>query len=65
MVVLGLITVATWWEVPLVSMAGGGPDIGHLMLINGFQAAWVLAIVLVVRICGYGIGQPGASRTDK
>jgi hypothetical protein len=60
MIVLGLIAVATWWELPLVRTAGGGPDLWHLILINAFQTAWVLAIVMVVRMCGYGIGQPAS-----
>jgi hypothetical protein len=60
MIVLGLIAVATWWELPLVRTAGGGPDLWHLILINAFQTGWVLVIVIVVRMCGYGIVQPAS-----
>lgn len=56
--VLVLIWLGTWYELPLVNMVGGGPNIWHLAFINGFQAAWVLAVVGLLRLCGYGIGQP-------
>ena len=61
MVALFWIVVGTWIELPLVMILpnrGGGPDFWHLAFINGFQAAWVLAVVAIVRWCGYGIGQP-------
>lgn len=64
--VLGLIAVGTWYEWPLVTMIpgrGGGPDIWHLVFINAFQAVSVVAVALIVRLCGYGIQhpQPGES----
>jgi hypothetical protein len=59
-VVLVLIGLGTWYELPLLNLIparGGGPDIWHLTFINAFQAAWVLAVVAIVRTCGYGIGR--------
>ena len=61
MVALFGIAVGTWIELPLAMILpsrGGGPDFWHLAFINGFQAAWVLAVVAIVRWCGYGIGPP-------
>jgi hypothetical protein len=61
-VVLALIACGTWYELPLMQIAGGrggGPDIWHLVFINGFQSAWILAVVALVRLCGYSIQQPG------
>lgn len=58
-VVLILIALGTWYEVPLLSIVGGpggGPGIWDLAWINAFQAAWILAVVGLVRLCGYGIG---------
>lgn len=58
---LVLIVIGTWYELPLVTMVygrGGGPNIWHLTFINAFQAAWVLAIVGSLRLCGYGIKHP-------
>lgn len=60
-VVLALIAVGTWYELPLVMMVysrGSGPNIWHLAFINAFQAAWVLAVVGLVRFSGYGIWHP-------
>jgi hypothetical protein len=60
-VVLGLIAIGTWYELPLIMMIGGrggGPDIWHLTFINAFQALSILAVTFVVRICGYGIKHP-------
>jgi hypothetical protein len=61
--VLVLIALGTWYELPLTMILparGGGPDFWHLAWINAFQAAWVLGVVGVVRLCGYGLGT-GAS----
>jgi hypothetical protein len=61
LVALFWIAVGTWIELTLVMILptrGGGPDFWHLAFINGFQAAWVLAVVAIVRWCGYGIGSP-------
>jgi hypothetical protein len=58
-VVLVLIGLGTWYELPLLNLIfGGGPDIWHLTFINAFQAVWVLAVAAIVRTCGYGIGRP-------
>jgi hypothetical protein len=67
LVVLLLMALGTWYELPLVIMVGGGPNIWHLTFINAFQAVWVLAVVGALRLCGYGIGaaageSPFASR---
>ena len=56
--VLALIVLGTWYELPLTMILparGGGPDFWHLAWINVFQAAWVLLVVGVVRLCGYGL----------
>ena len=60
-VVLALIACGTWYEVPLMQVVGGrggGPHTWHLVFINGVQAAWVLAVVGILRLCGYSIQQP-------
>jgi hypothetical protein len=61
--VLLLIGLLTFWEVPLLERfhVGGGPDTLLVVFINSFTAAWVLSIVLIVRISGYRFGQPGTS----
>ena len=57
-VVLVLIALGTWYELPLL-MAVGGPGMTAsnwlLIAINGFQAAWVLGVVALVRMGGYSI----------
>jgi hypothetical protein len=61
LVVLSLIAIGTWYELPLVMMVytgGPGPDIWHLTFINAFQAAWVVAVAGLLRLCGYGISHP-------
>lgn len=43
-------------ELPLMNAlgaGGGGPDLWHFICINGFQAAWVLAVSGVLRFGGY------------
>ena len=60
-IVLTLIAMATWYELPLVQMVysrGGGPNIWHLTFINAFQAAWVIVVAGLLRLCGYGIRHP-------
>jgi hypothetical protein len=67
-IVAGLIGLLTWWELPLVNMVGGGPDVWHLLIINVFQVAWIWAILLLLRFCGYGAaksaGDPPSASTD-
>jgi hypothetical protein len=57
-VVLVLIALGTWYELPLL-LAVGGPGVTAsnwlLVAVNGFQAAWVLGVVALVRRCGYSI----------
>lgn len=55
LVVLLLIGIATACELPLLETfhRGGGPDTLHLVWINAFSSAWILALVLVVRVSGY------------
>ena len=59
--VLLLIGLLTAWEVRLLEEfhVGGGPDTLHIVFINGFTSAWILALVLLVRISGYRFGRPG------
>ncbi len=59
--VLLLIGFLTAWEVPLLERipGGGGPDTLHIVFINGFTSAWILAVVLLVRISGYRLGKSG------
>jgi hypothetical protein len=56
--VLLLAGLLTAWEVPLLRTVHGGPgpDTLHVVVINGFTSAWVLAIVLIVRVSGYRFG---------
>jgi hypothetical protein len=58
LVVLLLIGVATAFEVPLINSfaSGGGPDVWHLVWLNTFTSAWILALVLVARVSGYRLG---------
>jgi len=64
--VLVVIALATCGEYPLERMMtgsrGGGPDVWHFAWINAFQAFWVLAVVIAVRACGYGLA-PRAARS--
>lgn len=59
--VLILVGLLTAWEVPLLEQfhVGSGPDTLHIVFINGFTSAWILAVVLLVRISGYRFGRPG------
>jgi hypothetical protein len=53
---LALMALATFWELPLLNQlkgAGGGPDTLHLVWINLFTAAWVLAFTVIARLHGY------------
>jgi hypothetical protein len=56
--VLLLAGLLTAWEVPLLKSvhSGPGPDTLHVVVINSFTSAWVLTIVLIVRISGYRFG---------
>ena len=61
LIVLGLIAIGTWYELPLVMQVytgPGGPNIWHLTFINAFQSVWILAVVGLLRLCGYGIWHP-------
>ncbi len=53
--ILCLIALATLWELPLMSsvVSGPGPDNWHLIWINGFTSAWIVAGIALVRACGY------------
>jgi hypothetical protein len=55
--VLLVIAAVTAGEYPLQRVltggGGGGPDVWHFVWINAFQAWWVLAIAIAVRMCGY------------
>jgi hypothetical protein len=61
-VVLILIGLFTAWEMPLLSRFYRGPglDTQLLVAINGFTSAWILSVVLIVRISGYRFGKLGA-----
>lgn len=59
-VVLVLIALATIGELPILqqldrSMQKNGPDMEHLIWINVFTSGWIVALVLAVRLSGYGI----------
>jgi hypothetical protein len=58
LVVLLFIGVATAFEVPLINSfaRGGGPDVWHVVWLNTFTSAWILALVLVARVSGYRLG---------
>ena len=59
--VLCLIFIGTWAELPLLSLThapGNGPDFYHLVWINAFQSLWVVLVVGVLRLCGYGLVVP-------
>jgi hypothetical protein len=64
-VFLGL---ATWAELPVFqavaknTAAAGGPVLWHFAAINAFQAAWVLAITLLLRWGGYRLTMTSASQ---
>jgi hypothetical protein len=55
--VLALITLASFWELPILSMLPktAGPDTGHFVFINAFTAAWIVAVLGAMRILGYGL----------
>ena len=54
--ILVLVGLLTAWEIPLLSRfhgGGGRPDTMHMVAINSVTAAWVLAVVVIVRFNGY------------
>lgn len=52
--IIGLICLATWWEVPILnSLAGNGPRIYQVIWINLFTSAWVFAFALLARLSGF------------
>jgi cation transport ATPase len=53
--VLVLIALGTWWQLPLMSRAGAaaGPNIWHIVAINGFSAGWIVLVMGLLRVCGY------------
>ncbi len=55
--VLALIALATFWELPVLSMLprAAGPDTWHFVFINAFTAAWIVAILGAMRLWGYGL----------
>jgi len=63
LVVLLLIGLATACELPLMNTLpiGGGPDTLHLVCINTFTSAWILALVLVARFSGYRLRGRGVT----
>jgi hypothetical protein len=67
LLILSLIGLGTAWEHPLLrklSPNAGGPEIMHLVWINAFTSAWVLAFALLARFFGYRLtlSQRPASR---
>ena len=59
--VLLLMAAGTWFEMQLILIVrgpGGGLNLWLLAWINGVQAAWILAVVGILRLCGYSIQQP-------
>lgn len=62
-VVLVLIGLLTAFELPLMNRFynGGISDSLLFVFINAFTAAWILAVVSLVRISGYRFGRPGPS----
>jgi hypothetical protein len=67
-VVLTLIGLGTWYELPLLLIIGGpgvGASVWLLVLINGYQSAWILAVVAILRMCGYGIGRSDRPTVDR
>lgn len=57
LVVLLFIAIATACEWPLINtVTRNGPDVLHLVCINAFTSAWILAFVLLTRISGYRLG---------
>lgn len=61
LLVLCLILAGTWAELPLLELSytpGNGPDFFHLLWINAFQSVWVVLVVGILRLCGYGLIVP-------
>ena len=60
-VVLVLIGLLTAYELPLLNKfkSGGIQDNLIFVYINGFTAAWILAVILIVRTSGYRFGKTG------
>lgn len=58
--VLLLAGLLTAWELPLLSKfhQGNGPDTLHIVFIKGFTDAWILIIVMLVRLSGYRLSTP-------
>jgi len=58
LIVLILLGLATEWELSLYNIVltpGPAPDVWHFRLINAFTAAWIVGIVGVLRLGGYGL----------
>lgn len=55
--ILVLIAILTMWELPLLQKfhSGPGPDKYHLIFVNGFSVAWLLLLMIIVRISGYSL----------
>ena len=61
--VLVLIGLATTWEASLFNLLprrGGAPDYWHFLLINAFTAFWVLGVITLVRLGGFGLVPAGS-----
>jgi hypothetical protein len=68
LLIVSSIALATAWEHPLLenlSLHRGGPEVMHLVWINAFTSAWVLAFAVVARCSGYRLtlSQRGTSWT--
>lgn len=57
---LVLIGLATAGELPLLNIfhKRAGPDMFHLIWINGFTAGWILLLALIVRLNGFRLAAP-------
>lgn len=55
--VLALTALATSWELPLLSLLPrtAGPDTMHFVFINAFTAGWIVLILGIMRLRGYGL----------
>jgi hypothetical protein len=62
LVALVLVGFATAWEMPLFRSSGagrlGGPNAMHVIWINVFTTAWILALAVVARLNGYRLAAP-------
>ncbi len=63
LIALAFLGLATAWELPMFRGTGagrrGGPDVMHFVWINAFTTAWLLVVIMVVRLNGYRLTTPG------